>query len=317
MVRYRAMSERVIFRCAPVLTACIAVAGLLSAQEPVEPSDPAAPPTPEEEPAPGSPPTTPPPTPGTPPPSPPGTAPTQQGPSGPGQNQNTSPAQPQPKVEPDIPHPHPVLMEVLFNPPRGADGDANGDGRREAAGDEFVELHNPHDKSIQLRGYSITNWLTAADAEEKRGIRFLFPRFRLGAGETVVVFNGHKSMIPGPVGTARRAPRRPNDHFGGAWVFTMANESANNAFNNESDFVLIASDEGELIEAAVWGSSTFPVIEDSLRVADVARSAKGSVQRVDINQAGMWPHVDIDGSTASPGVIPEDPTESATKTAAP
>src|SRR5690606_27204449 len=42
-----------------------------------------------------------------------------------------------------IPYPHPQITEVLFNVPSGAKGDANGDGERDATGDEFIEIANP------------------------------------------------------------------------------------------------------------------------------------------------------------------------------
>lgn len=56
-----------------------------------------------------------------------------------------------------VPFPHPLITEVLFNVPKGAAGDANGDGTRDAVGDEFVELINPHDKPIQLKGYVLSD----------------------------------------------------------------------------------------------------------------------------------------------------------------
>lgn len=56
-----------------------------------------------------------------------------------------------------VPFPHPLITEVLFNVPTGPKGDANGDGLRDAVGDEFVELINPHGKPIQLKGYVLTD----------------------------------------------------------------------------------------------------------------------------------------------------------------
>ncbi|MEM1164846.1 MAG: lamin tail domain-containing protein [Planctomycetota bacterium] len=208
------------------------------------------------------------------------------------------PVEPPPPV---IPAPHPTLTEVMFNVPRGAEGDATGDGSRDAAGDEFVELYNPHDEPIDLRGYTLTNWLTTDDEKEKRGVRFTFPRFRLGPGETVVVFNGVESRIGGAVGSPARAPRQPNASFGSAWVFRMGNTSANNSFNNNSDFVLLTSADGEPIEAVAWGNTTWPQIEEALRIADVGKNPGGSAVRTDVNNTDMWPHVDVDGRTFSPG----------------
>jgi len=53
--------------------------------------------------------------------------------------------------------PHPLITEVLFNVPPGASGDADNDGIRSATGDEFVELVNPHDTPISLKGYILTD----------------------------------------------------------------------------------------------------------------------------------------------------------------
>lgn len=51
---------------------------------------------------------------------------------------------------------HPLITEVYFSVGPGLGGDANGDGEREANGDEFIELVNPHDKPIQLKGYTLS-----------------------------------------------------------------------------------------------------------------------------------------------------------------
>lgn len=50
---------------------------------------------------------------------------------------------------------HPVITEVLYAVPR--DGDADQDGKRSATGDEFIELINPHDKAINLKGYTLSD----------------------------------------------------------------------------------------------------------------------------------------------------------------
>lgn len=53
--------------------------------------------------------------------------------------------------------PHPIITEVLYAVPTGPAGDANQDGTRHATGDEFIELFNPHDVPINLKGYRITD----------------------------------------------------------------------------------------------------------------------------------------------------------------
>ncbi|HJW47253.1 MAG TPA: hypothetical protein VJ484_12305, partial [Lysobacter sp.] len=52
-----------------------------------------------------------------------------------------------------VPYPNPLITEVHYNV-RG-DGDAARDGQRDAVGDEFIELINPHDKPIRLRGFTL------------------------------------------------------------------------------------------------------------------------------------------------------------------
>src|SRR5687768_184922 len=54
------------------------------------------------------------------------------------------PATPPPAAP--VPFPHPLITEVLYAVPNTPGSDANQDGTRHVAGDEFVELINPHDK---------------------------------------------------------------------------------------------------------------------------------------------------------------------------
>src|SRR5262245_22470861 len=85
-----------------------------------------------------------------------------------------------------IPFPHPLITEILYAVPNAAEGDANGDGSRHVAGDEFVELINPHEKPINLLGYSITD----RNAPSKGQLRFTFPSVVIPPRGLVVVFNG-------------------------------------------------------------------------------------------------------------------------------
>lgn len=58
---------------------------------------------------------------------------------------------------PLVPEPHPLITEVLAAVPGGAKGDANADGVRDAIGDEFIELVNPHTRPINLKGYTLVD----------------------------------------------------------------------------------------------------------------------------------------------------------------
>ena len=52
--------------------------------------------------------------------------------------------------QPLVAYPHPLITEIFFSVP-GSGGDANGDGQRSPAGDEFIELMNPHDRQNPRR----------------------------------------------------------------------------------------------------------------------------------------------------------------------
>lgn len=76
----------------------------------------------------------------------------------------------EPKGEkPLVAFPHPLITEVYYAVGRGSEGDANGDGVRDANGDEFVELINPHDKTINLKGYVITDRQSSGRGGGDRG----------------------------------------------------------------------------------------------------------------------------------------------------
>ncbi len=84
-------------------------------------------------------------------------------------------AEPAPKTL--VPLPHPLITEVLYAVPTGDTGDANGDGKRSATGDEFVEIVNPHDKPIDLRGYVIAD----KSMGKPGALKFVFPRVQAPA----------------------------------------------------------------------------------------------------------------------------------------
>lgn len=203
-------------------------------------------------------------------------------------------------------YPHPVITEVFFNVPKGDHADANGDGLRQANADEFVELFNPHPKTINLRGYTITNRITTYDDDTKRGVRFTFPPLMMEPGTVVVVFNGFDTTIPGPVGTEKRAPARRNEHFAAAYVFTIDPSSRTSTFANGGDFVLLSDPHGNPIDAVEWGDPDPAPPSQTLRTVEVDKNPKGSVQRVTAD-APMQPHRRIDHHMFSPGRLPRTP----------
>lgn len=163
-----------------------------------------------------------------------------------------APAPPSPPAAPAlaaaVPFPHPLITEVLFAVPSGPGGDANKDGTRDAAGDEFVELINPHDRPIQLFGY------TLSDSQEpgKGQLKFTFPAIELAPGEIVVVFNGFGASIAAPVGDQRTPPTGPHAAFHNARVFSMRCPSNKTAFGNAGDHVMLTAPDGVNVQRVWW-----------------------------------------------------------------
>ncbi len=198
---------------------------------------------------------------------------------------------------------HPHIAEVLFNVPTGAKGDANRDGVRDAAGDEFIEIANASGEPINLKGYTLTNRLASVMDDDGKGVRFVFPDCTIGPGDVAVVFNGYKWSAPEGVGTGERAPTLAIEGMGQAWVFTMGGSSPTTALRNSGDFVLLSAPDGEPIDCVSWGEPDPPPPAKTLRVVSVGADPKGSVQRLTPDGIPK-PHTEIDGSTFSPGIIP-------------
>ncbi|VAX40390.1 hypothetical protein MNBD_PLANCTO03-501, partial [hydrothermal vent metagenome] len=195
----------------------------------------------------------------------------------------------------------PIITEVLYAVPKGEAGDATQDGSRHATGDEFVEIHNPTDASIRLAGWTITD-RNAPDAGQ---FLFIFPEFRLGPGETLVVFNGLDQTIPGPVGTAEQPPAKPNDKFNNAWVFTAGNTSSGVGFANSGDWVCLRTAQGEVVSCVIWGNPDEkpPVADD--RLITLPKTSRASTQRTLAGLDGSFEaHPTVAGLRYSPGTPP-------------
>lgn len=243
-----------------------------------------------------------------------------------------------------IAFPHPLITEVLYNVPQGSDGDANGDGSRSANGDEFIELVNPHDKPIDLEGYTITDGVetqlnttkkggekdAAAPADksvkksktvQKPQVEFTFPKLVLQPGEKVLVFNGCKQKFAGPHGTTKQAPAAADPTFGGAYVFTMAVESTFVAMNNASDAVQLLAPahakgaERKTVEVVWWGKPGEAAYDHSAGLCEEVKEGKGSVHR--IGRSKNWASSgDLSGNLKglfSPGAIDLDAVPEAAK----
>lgn len=176
--------------------------------------------------------------------------------------------------EPLVEFPHPLITEIFFSVP-GSGGDANGDGQRSPAGDEFVELMNPHDEPINLIGYELSDRPTASQ------FRFRFPDLVLEPGAVAVVFNGHDGAWRGPVGDDVRGPEAPHSLFQGAWVFTARGASEYQSFSNSAEFVLLTSPAGIPVHAVQWGDPDDQPPPETEIVERVAALRGRSAQRVE------------------------------------
>ena len=113
-----------------------------------------------------------------------------------------------------------IINEVLYDPPSGNAGDANGDGTREAQEDEFIEFVNLGG-TLDISGYTVHD-----DTQE----RHVFPEGTvIPSGGVLVLFGGGN----------------PTGAFGNAIVQTATSGLLN--MNNAGDFVTLYNNAGEVV----------------------------------------------------------------------
>ena len=113
-----------------------------------------------------------------------------------------------------------IINEVLYDPPSGIEGDANGDGTREAQEDEFIEFVNLGG-TLDLSGFTVYD-----NAQE----RHVFPQGTIiPSGGVLVLFGGGS----------------PTGAFGNAIVQTASAGILN--MNNAGDFVTLYNTNGEVV----------------------------------------------------------------------
>ncbi|MDX1585677.1 MAG: lamin tail domain-containing protein, partial [Balneolaceae bacterium] len=89
-----------------------------------------------------------------------------------------------------------IVINEIFADPQDGTGDANGDGSVTARGDQFVEIVNNENETVDISGWTLS---------DRFGIRFRFPAgTELPAGTATVIFGAGD----------------PSGSFGGARVFT-------------------------------------------------------------------------------------------------
>jgi hypothetical protein len=111
-----------------------------------------------------------------------------------------------------------IVNEVLYDPPSGSAGDANGDGTRDPSDDEFLELVNTSSSSSDISGFEVYD-ITALNAGTARHI---FPAGTvIGKDSSIVIFGG---------GT-------PTGNFGTSIVQTASGGALNMSNNGDSIFI--------------------------------------------------------------------------------
>ena len=160
------------------------------------------------------------------------------------------------------------INEYLADPPDGLAGDANGDGTRDSAQDEFVEVVNRSSAPLDLGGFTLRD----ADAQ-----RFTFPSGSIiPAGEAAVVFGGGN----------------PQGNFGNARTNGLL-FTASLSLNNGGDTIELRNSSAVTVESITFGSTE--------------AGANQSINRnPDVSGIGFATHSSIPGSAGrlfSPGTL--------------
>ena len=122
------------------------------------------------------------------------------------------------------------LNEFLADPPAATAGDANCDGTRDGTEDEFVELVNVSDHTLDLAGVTVS---------DSTAVRHTFsPGATLDAGKTYVIFGG---------GTPS-CTVWPSD----VWAVTASGGSL--SLNNGGDTLTVTSATAAVLQAYTYGS---------------------------------------------------------------
>ena len=138
-----------------------------------------------------------------------------------------------------------LINEFLADPPGSAAGDlagdANHDGVRDSADDEFVELVNTTTHDINVSGYQI---LTRSSTATSDTLRFTFTAGTImPACSSIVVFGGGAFDPQNPV-------------FGGAQVFKPPTASGSLSLTNTGGAITLQDSTGNLVNLVSYGGST-------------------------------------------------------------
>jgi hypothetical protein len=141
-----------------------------------------------------------------------------------------------------------VLNEALVNVPGGDQGDANGDGIRDAYDDEFVEIVNRTDRTLDLTGVTVRNG--SSD-------KFVFGPTCLGPQQAAIVFGG---------GTPAEQPD-----------ILVRVASSRFAFGNSGGSVVLAGADGTLLGAVNYSNAPAEALTLSPQLAGAEFVPHGSL----------------------------------------
>jgi uncharacterized repeat protein (TIGR01451 family) len=132
-----------------------------------------------------------------------------------------------------------LVNEVLADPPTGNEGDANHDGTRDGAQDEFVELVNAADAALNISGWTLR---THSNTSSTETVRHTFAaNTTVPSGDAMVVFGG---------GTFDPA----NPLFGCAQVVKTSTSGL--SLTNGGLTILVRDPAGNLVTQFSYGGST-------------------------------------------------------------
>jgi hypothetical protein len=210
------------------------------------------------------------------------------------------------------------LTEVLYDIPASPNGDPNGDGTRQAAGDEFVELYNSSAVSVDLSGYVII--------EREGQVVFTFPVGTvLGAKKFAVVFGNAIGTTWGtafPTGTLKFSHYTGTTDQGFGPVTTSLGTSKTNLASNGDRIMIVNPLLADTVAEVAWGYDNNvpprvvkPLWSKGTYIAG-AKSVKADTIQGQIRQSlhlqtstGKWGrHKDVAKDTSlyfSPGFLPD------------
>ncbi|MCX6136188.1 MAG: lamin tail domain-containing protein [Ignavibacteriales bacterium] len=213
------------------------------------------------------------------------------------------------------------LTEILWDIPASPNGDPNGDGTRQAAGDEFFELYNSSNATIDMSGYV---------AIEREGqVVFTFPvGATLAAKKFCVVFGNAISASWGgsfPAGTLKFSHYTGTTDQGFGPVTTSTGSSKTNLASNGDRIMivnpLLADTVAEVafgydnnvpprVVKPLWSKGTYLAGAKSVKGDTIVGAIKQSVHFQ--NSTGKWGrHKDVAKDTSlyfSPGYFPDGTT---------